>query len=81
MGLVVFYSVTTFIDFADQTRGESPLKGFQKRRKTADGHIAIDYSLHVSKTDLEISARILTIFPSLYHVYICAFLTASVIIP
>ena len=48
-----FGGVTTFIDFADQTRGESPLKGFFERKKSADGQVAIDYSLHVSKTDLE----------------------------
>ena len=48
-----FGGVTTFIDFADQTRGESPLKGFYERRKVADKQVAIDYSLHVSKTDLE----------------------------
>lgn len=48
-----FGGVTTFIDFADQTRGESPLKGFLARKKSADGQVAIDYSLHVSKTDLE----------------------------
>ncbi|MHA2176177.1 MAG: dihydropyrimidinase [Candidatus Hodarchaeales archaeon] len=48
-----FGGVTTFIDFADQTRGESPLKGFHERKRTAEGQVAIDYSLHVSKTDLE----------------------------
>ncbi len=48
-----FGGVTTFIDFADQTRGESPLKGFLERKKSADGQVAIDYSLHVSKTDLD----------------------------
>ncbi len=48
-----FGGVTTIIDFADQTRGESPLKGFLDRKKSADGQVAIDYSLHVSKTDLE----------------------------
>lgn len=45
--------VTTIIDFADQARGESPLKAFHERRKVADPQVAIDYSLHVSKTDLE----------------------------
>ncbi len=48
-----FGGITTFIDFADQTRGESPLKGFHARRRVADGQVAIDYSLHISKTDLE----------------------------
>ena len=48
-----FGGVTTFIDFADQTRGESPLKGFQNRRKAVDSQVAIDYSLHVSKTDID----------------------------
>jgi dihydropyrimidinase len=45
--------VTTVIDFADQIRGESPLKGFYERKKDADSQVAIDYSLHVSKTDIE----------------------------
>jgi dihydropyrimidinase len=48
-----FGGVTTFIDFADQTRGESPLKGFLARKKSADPQVAIDYTLHVSKTDME----------------------------
>ena len=48
-----FGGVTTFIDFADQTRGESPLKGFLARKKSADSQVAIDYTLHVSKTDLD----------------------------
>ena len=45
--------VTTIIDFADQTRGISPLKGFNERKNIADPQVAIDYSLHVSKTDME----------------------------
>ncbi|MFX0124418.1 MAG: dihydropyrimidinase [Candidatus Hodarchaeota archaeon] len=45
--------VTSIIDFADQTRGESPLKGYYERRKEADSQVAIDYGLHVSKTDVE----------------------------
>ncbi len=45
--------VTSIIDFADQTREESPLKGFHKRKKNADSGVAIDYGLHVSKTDIE----------------------------
>jgi dihydropyrimidinase len=48
-----FGGVTTFIDFADQTRGESPLKGFLARKKSADSQVAIDYTLHISKTDME----------------------------
>ncbi|MHA1971926.1 MAG: dihydropyrimidinase [Candidatus Hodarchaeales archaeon] len=48
-----FGGVTTIIDFADQTRGESPLKCFRERKNNAHGQMAIDYSLHVSKTDLE----------------------------
>jgi dihydropyrimidinase len=48
-----FGGVTTFIDFADQTRGESPLKGLLARKKSADSQVAIDYTLHVSKTDLD----------------------------
>jgi dihydropyrimidinase len=45
--------VTTIIDFADQTRGKSPLKSFFERKKNADPQVAIDYGLHVSKTDIE----------------------------
>jgi len=45
--------VTTIIDFADQTRGKSPLKSFCERKKNADPQVAIDYGLHVSKTDIE----------------------------
>jgi len=48
-----FGGVTTIIDFADQTRGESPLKGFHQRKNNADPQVAIDYSLHVSKTDID----------------------------
>lgn len=45
--------VTTIIDFADQTRGKSPLKAFNERKKDADPQVAIDYGLNVSKTDIE----------------------------
>jgi dihydropyrimidinase len=45
--------VTTIIDFADQTRGKSPLQSFYNRKKNADPQVVIDYGLHVSKTDLE----------------------------
>ncbi|MHA1214851.1 MAG: dihydropyrimidinase [Candidatus Hodarchaeales archaeon] len=48
-----FGGVTTIVDFADQTRGKSPLKCFLERKRNADSQVAIDYSLHVSKTDLE----------------------------
>ncbi len=53
--------VTTIIDFADQTRGDSPLKGFYERKKVADPQVAIDYSLHVSKTDIEYLDEIYTL--------------------
>ena len=53
--------VTTIIDFADQTRGQSPLKGFYERKKDADSQVAIDYSLHVSKTDTEFLDEIPTL--------------------
>ncbi|MFX1504862.1 MAG: dihydropyrimidinase [Promethearchaeota archaeon] len=53
--------VTTIIDFADQTRGKSPLKGFYERKKDADSQVAIDYSLHVSKTDTEFLDEIPTL--------------------
>ncbi|UCG90676.1 MAG: dihydropyrimidinase [Candidatus Heimdallarchaeota archaeon] len=53
--------VTTVIDFADQTRGESPLKGFYERKKNADSQVAVDYSLHVSKTDIEFLDEIPTL--------------------
>ncbi|MFX1286379.1 MAG: dihydropyrimidinase [Promethearchaeota archaeon] len=53
--------VTTIIDFADQTRGESPLKSFYERKKDADSQVAIDYSLHVSKTDTQFLDEIPTL--------------------
>ena len=48
-----FGGVTTFIDFSDQTRSESPLKSFYERKKNADSQVVIDFGLHVSKTDIE----------------------------
>jgi len=53
--------VTTIIDFADQMRGESPLKSFYERKKDADSQVAIDYSLHVSKTDTKFLDEIPTL--------------------
>jgi dihydropyrimidinase len=50
--------VTTIIDFADQSRGKSPLKAFNERKKDVDPQVAIDYGLHVSKTDIEFLSEI-----------------------
>ncbi|MFX1512670.1 MAG: dihydropyrimidinase [Promethearchaeota archaeon] len=48
-----FGGVTTIIDFADQTRGESPFKAYKERRAVADPQVVIDYGLHVSVTDTD----------------------------
>lgn len=48
-----FGGITTVIDFADQTRGESPTKAFQERKTVADKEVTIDYGLHVSLTDTD----------------------------
>ncbi len=56
-----FGGCTTIIDFADQTRGASPLKGFLERQKVANSQVAIDYGLHVSKTDLEFLDEIIAL--------------------
>ena len=53
--------ITTIIDFADQTRGTSPLKSFYERKRDADPQVAIDYGLHVSKTDVEFLDEIPTL--------------------
>ncbi|MFX0015107.1 MAG: dihydropyrimidinase [Promethearchaeota archaeon] len=53
--------VTTIIDFADQIRGESPLKSFYERKKNTDPQVAIDYSLHISKTDIDFLDEIPTL--------------------
>ncbi|MFX0206589.1 MAG: amidohydrolase family protein, partial [Candidatus Hodarchaeota archaeon] len=45
--------ITTFIDFADQTQGESPLNAYKERRAVADPQVCIDYGLHVSITDTD----------------------------
>jgi dihydropyrimidinase len=46
-----FGGVTTIIDFADQTRGESPIPAFEERKKIFDKEACIDYGLHISVTD------------------------------
>jgi dihydropyrimidinase len=43
--------VTTIIDFATQSEGESPLKAIEKRRACAESKVAIDYGLHCALTD------------------------------
>ncbi len=47
-----FGGVTTIIDFAIQTRGESLKETLAKRKAEADGKVCIDYGLHVAVTDL-----------------------------
>ncbi len=44
--------VTTIIDFADQPRGIDALKYLRKRKAIADSKVNVDYSLHMSITDL-----------------------------
>ena len=44
--------VTTIIDFADQPRGVDALKHLKDRRAAADAKVNVDYTLHMSITDL-----------------------------
>jgi dihydropyrimidinase len=46
-----FGGVTTFIDFATQSKGESLLKAIERRRKLAESKAAVDFSLHCAITD------------------------------
>ncbi len=54
---------TTIIDFAYQQKSELPQQGLIRRRLQADGHVAIDYSLHMIMIDL--SQRVLESLPEL----------------
>jgi dihydropyrimidinase len=42
---------TTFIDFAIQGKGQTPFEAIEARKREADGHVYIDYSLHAAITD------------------------------
>ena len=55
-----FGGVTTIIDFATQSKGESLKKTAARRRSEAEDKVCIDYSLHLGVTDLtdEILAEI-----------------------
>lgn len=44
--------VTTIIDFADQPRGRDALEYLKERKAIADAKVNVDYSLHMSITDL-----------------------------
>ncbi|MBW2056331.1 MAG: dihydropyrimidinase [Deltaproteobacteria bacterium] len=46
-----FGGVTTVIDFAHQEKGKSLAEAIERRREQADGHVVIDYGLHVGVTD------------------------------
>jgi dihydropyrimidinase len=46
-----FGGVTTMIDFATQSRGESLLEAVDRRRAAADPKVAVDYGLHCAITD------------------------------
>lgn len=48
--------VTTIIDFADQPKGVPVHKDLAHRRSLADGRVNVDYSLHMSITDLSVGA-------------------------
>lgn len=43
--------VTTVIDFAIQTKGESLMSAVEARRAEADSKVCVDYSLHVATTE------------------------------
>jgi dihydropyrimidinase len=47
-----FGGVTTLIDFATQSKGESLKESAAKRRSEAEGKVCIDYGLHLGITDL-----------------------------
>jgi dihydropyrimidinase len=44
--------VTTIIDFADQPKGVDALKYLKERKAVADAKVSVDYTLHMSITDL-----------------------------
>ncbi len=44
--------VTTIIDFADQPRGRDALEYLRERKAIADAKVNVDYTLHMSITDL-----------------------------
>ncbi|MEL7566927.1 MAG: dihydropyrimidinase [Dehalobacterium sp.] len=48
--------VTTIIDFADQPKGVPVHEDLAHRKALADGRVNVDYSLHVSITDLSAGA-------------------------
>ena len=43
---------TMVVDFAMQTPGDSLMKTYSDWREMADGHVVVDYGLHVAVTDL-----------------------------
>ena len=47
-----FGGVTTILDFATQSKGESLERTAAKRRSEAEGRVCIDYGLHLGITDL-----------------------------
>ena len=47
-----FGGVTTILDFATQSKGESLKETAARRRSEADGKVCIDYGLHLGVTDL-----------------------------
>jgi dihydropyrimidinase len=47
----VYGGVTTFIDFAHQVKGESPIKALEDRINEAKNEVYIDYGLHYGVTD------------------------------
>ena len=46
-----FGGVTTILDFATQSKGESLMETAAKRRSEAEGKVCIDYGLHLGITD------------------------------
>lgn len=66
-----FGGTTTIIDFAIQKHGESLLKSIEERRRTADGKVVVDYSLHSGITDL--SSEVLAEIPKIINYGIPAF--------
>lgn len=54
---------TTVIDFTENCRGHDLIEWVEKRRNQADGHVAVDYALHLTLADA--SERTLAQLPDL----------------
>ena len=53
----IYGGVTTVIDFAEQNKGESLIKSFERRRREAEKKTIVDFSLHINLTDFGIDYK------------------------